>query len=68
MGFLMVQEIGTAVKGFATLTTFKGLFSGVNPPVLCHVRAVPEYLPALGTLEGLLSSVDSGDEHDPSCA
>lgn len=53
------QEIGTAVKGFAALTTFKELFSGVNPLVLGHVRAVPECLPVLGTLEGLLSNVDS---------
>ena len=31
----------------------------MNPPVLGHVGAVPECLPALGTLERLLSSVDS---------
>lgn len=51
------QEIGTAVKGFAALTTFKELFSGVNPLVLGRVRAVPECLPVLGTLG--FSNVDS---------
>lgn len=54
----MLVEVGEVTESLSTLATLKGLFSGVDSPVLRKGRAVTEGLSALTALVGLLPSVD----------
>lgn len=54
----MLIKVGEIAEGLSAFTALKGLFSGVNSPVLREGRAVTEGLSTLVAFVRLFSSVN----------
>lgn len=61
--FLVFQKVGATVEGFPTLSTFKGLLTGVNYLMFGESELCLKVFPHWPHLKGFFSELSGGEFH-----